>query len=115
MPTVKEEGVSIESTWKSFNKTRSRLSIKPTDRVVVVRLEASTLMLYRNERITKSYAISSSKRPYSNVANSMGTPMGLHTIAERIGAGQPAGMVFKARLPTGLHYSEVPLAEAGTG
>ena len=80
-----------------------------------MRLGASTLMLYRHERITKSYTISSSKRPYSNVANSLGTPMGLHSIAERIGAGQPAGMVFKARLPTGLHYSEVPLAEAGTG
>jgi hypothetical protein len=43
----------------------------------------------------------------------MGTPTGLHAIAERIGAGQPAGMVFKARVPTGLHHSEVPVAEGG--
>ena len=31
----------------------------------------------------------------------------LHEISERIGAGQPPGMVFKARIPTGQHYSEV--------
>jgi hypothetical protein len=45
----------------------------------------------------------------------MGTPTGLHAIAERIGAGQPAGMVFKSRMPTGLHFSEIPLDDAGTG
>lgn len=37
----------------------------------------------------------------------MGTPRGLHEIAERIGAGQPPGMVFKSRVPTGRHFSEV--------
>jgi lipoprotein-anchoring transpeptidase ErfK/SrfK len=40
------------------------------------------------------------------VKNSLGTPRGLHTIAERIGAGQPPGMVFQARRPTGQHFSE---------
>ena len=45
----------------------------------------------------------------------MGTPHGLHAIAERIGAGQPAGTVFKSRVPTGLHFSEVPMEDAGTG
>ena len=37
----------------------------------------------------------------------MGTPRGLHEIADRIGAGQPPGMVFKSRIPTGRHFSEV--------
>jgi hypothetical protein len=115
MATVKDAGVSIESSWKSFNKTRSSLSIKPTDRVVVVRLKVSTLQLYRHGRMVKSYVISSSKRPSSNQANSMGTPTGLHAIAARIGAGQPSGMVFKSRVPTGLHFSEIPVEEAGTG
>jgi lipoprotein-anchoring transpeptidase ErfK/SrfK len=56
----------------------------------------------------KSYVVSTSKRPPSNVKHSLGTPRGLHEIAERIGAGQPPGMVFKSRIPTGEHYSEVP-------
>ncbi len=55
----------------------------------------------------QSYVISTSKRPPSNIKNSLGTPRGLHEIAERIGAGQPPGMVFKSRVPTGRHYSEV--------
>jgi hypothetical protein len=44
--------------------------------------------------------------------NSLGTPRGLHEIAERIGAGQPAGTVFKSRVPTGRHFSEIPTEEA---
>ena len=41
------------------------------------------------------------------MANSLGTPRGLHEIAERIGTGQPPGMVFKSRIPTGRHFHEV--------
>jgi len=99
-------------TWESFNKTRSALGIKPTDRVIVVRLKASTLQLLCKGVVVRSYGISSSKRPSSNVANSMGTPLGLHEIAERIGSGQPSGTVFRSRMPTGLHYSEIPAGEA---
>ena len=51
--------------------------------------------------------VSTSRRPPSNVANSLGTPRGLHEIAERIGGGQPPGMVFKSRIPTGRHFSEL--------
>jgi len=56
----------------------------------------------------KSWGISTSKRPPSNVKDSLGTPRGLHEIAERIGAGQPPGMVFKSRVPIGRHYGELP-------
>lgn len=62
--------------------------------------------------LAKSYAVSTSKRPASNIKGSLGTPTGLHEIAERIGAGQPPGVVFKARIPTGRHFSEFPASEA---
>src|SRR5271167_3284446 len=115
MPTVKDAVLSIDSSWESFNKTRSALGIKHADRVLLVRIGASTLQLRRNNSIARSYVISTSKRPPSNVAGSLGTPRGLHEIAERIGAGQPAGTVFKARIPTGMHFSEVASDEAGSG
>jgi hypothetical protein len=102
----------MESTWESFNKTRSALGIKPTDRVLVVRIGVSTLQFRRKGSVVKSYPISTSRRPPSNVANSLGTPRGFHEIAERIGAGQPPGMVFKSRVPTGRHFSEFPDEEA---
>lgn len=91
-------------------KTCSYLGIKPTDRVLLVRIGTATLQFYRHGALVKSYVISTSKRPPSNVRNSLGTPRGLHEIAERIGAGQPPGMVFKSRVPTGRHYREIPSA-----
>jgi hypothetical protein len=103
MPTVKDPVFSIES----FNKSRSALGIKPTDRVLMVGIAASLLQFRRKASVVKSYIVSTSKRPPSNVANSLGTPRGLHQIAERIGGGQPCGMVFKSRVPTGKHFSEL--------
>jgi len=98
----------MDSSWESFNKTRSALGIKPADRVLLVQIGSSTLQFRRNDSVVKSYIISTSKKPPSNVAHSLGTPRGLHEIAERIGAGQPPGVVFKHRVATGHHFSELP-------
>lgn len=87
-------------------ETCARLGIKPADRVLLARISTQTMQLYRNSNPAKAYVISTSLRPPCNVKNSLGTPRGLHTIAERIGAGQPPGMVFQARRPTGRHFSE---------
>lgn len=92
-------------------KTCHRLGIKPAERIMVVRLCPSTLQLFQAGKLVKSYPVSTSKRPPSNVKDSLGTPRGLHEIAERIGDGQPPGMVFKSRVPTGRHYSEFPDAD----
>lgn len=115
MPTVKDAVFSMEAFWEPFNKTRSSLGIKQTDRVLAVRIRASTLQLFRKGKVVKSYVVSTSKRPPSNIANSLGTPLGLHEVAERIGAGQPPGMVFKSRVPTGRHFSEVAAQSPGPG
>ena len=72
-----------------------------------MRISASTLQYYLRGTLVRSYIISTSRRPPSNVKHSLGTPRGLHEIAERIGAGQPAGMVFDSRVPTGRHFSEI--------
>ncbi|MBW8780350.1 MAG: L,D-transpeptidase [Verrucomicrobia bacterium] len=99
------------SPWEWVNQTCDRLGIKPADRLLVVRIATQTLQFYRNDKLVRSYVISTSLRPPSNVKDSLGTPRGLHAIAERIGAGQPPGMVFKARVPTGRHFSELPDAD----
>jgi len=94
------------------NETCARLGIKPGERILVVRIGTATLQFFRKGALVKSYAVSTSLRPPSNIKNSLGTPWGLHEIAERIGAGQPPGTVFKSRIPTGCHFSE--LAAAGS-
>jgi hypothetical protein len=76
--------------------------------MLLVRISTATLQFFRKGALVKSYAVSTSKRPPSNIKGSSGTPSGLHEIAERIGAGQPPGTVFKSRVATGRHFSELP-------
>lgn len=102
----------MELSLESVNKTHERLGIKPTARFLLVRIGAATLQFFRQGSLVKAYPVSTSLRPPSNVKGSLGTPRGLHEIAERIGAGQPPGMVFKSRVPTGRHFSELPDATA---
>jgi hypothetical protein len=82
------------------------LGLKPTSRVIVVSIARQLLGFYRDGELAKSYVISTSVRPPSNVRDSLGTPRGLHEIAEKIGAEAPPGIVFKARVSTGRHFSE---------
>lgn len=98
----------MESPWELITKTYTRLGIKPAERVLLVRIGACTLQFLRKGEVAATYTVSTSRKPPSNIKDSLGTPRGLHEIAERIGAGQPPGMVFKARVPTGRHYFELP-------
>ncbi|MFI5357669.1 MAG: L,D-transpeptidase family protein [Opitutales bacterium] len=102
----------MEKLWKRVTKACAARGIKPTDRFLLVGIGRHTLQFLRAGEVVKSYVISTSRRAPSNVKGSLGTPRGLHAIAERIGAGQPPGMVFKARASTGRHYREIP---ASTG
>lgn len=87
------------------------LGIKPAARVMTVSIAQQLLGFHRDDMLVKSYVVSTSLRPPSNVKNSLGTPRGLHHIAERIGAGAPPGIVFKGRVSTGKHFSEFDAAE----
>src|SRR4051794_21677497 len=104
MATVKDKFFTMDSAREQVTKTCARLRIKPTARIMIVRLETQTLQFYRGDELVRSYAVSTSRRPPSNVKHSLGTPRGLHEIAERIGDGQPPGMVFKSRVSTGRHF-----------
>lgn len=112
MPTVSDD-VFI-SPWERINKACENRGIKPTERCLFVRIGTQTLQFYRCSQLLKTYVISTSARPPSNIKGSLGTPRGLHEVAERIGSGQPPGMVFQARVPTGRHYLELP-ESADTG
>ncbi len=49
----------------------------------------------------RSYSISTAEKGMGNRAESYKTPVGIHRIRQKIGGGQPQGMVFEARQPTG--------------
>jgi len=99
--------------WERVTQACARLRIKPAARVLLVSIGSSTLQFFRNGQLVKSYLVSTSRRTPSNLKGSLGTPRGLHEIVERIGGGQPIGMVFKGRSPTGQHFSELPPSEQG--
>lgn len=105
----------MDTAWELINKTCTGLGIKPTGRYLLVRMGSQTLQFYRNNELVRSYVISTSRRPPSNVQDSLGTPRGLHAIHERIGGGQPIGMAFKGRMPTGMHFSEFDTNSAAPG
>lgn len=92
------------------------VGIKPSSRALLVNIGTQTLQFYTDGSLRKAYVVSTSRRPPSNVSGSLGTPLGLHAIAEKIGAGQPPGIVFKHRVATGFHFSErEDLAEGAGG
>jgi hypothetical protein len=74
--------------------------------VVTVSIGRQLLMLFENGSLRKSYVTATSLRPPCNVKDSLGTPRGLHAVAEKVGAGTPPGIVFKNRVCTGRHFSE---------
>lgn len=65
------------------------------------------LGFFRDEALVQSYVVSTSLRPPSNVKNSLGTPRGLHQLAEKIGAGALPGTVFRNRVNLGQHFNEL--------
>ena len=87
------------------------LGIKPAERLLHVSIGRQTLWLYENRELSRTYQVSTSAKPPSNQRNSLGTPRGLHVIAERVGGGQPPGMVFRSRVPLGHHFRELSSEE----
>jgi hypothetical protein len=74
---------------------------------MTVSIARQLLGFYRDGSLVRTHVVSTSRRPPSNIKDSLGTPRGLHEIGDRIGAGAPPGTVFKGRVNIGKHYSEL--------
>ncbi len=73
---------------------------------LIASVPAQRLWHFREENLVAEYKISTSRAAPSCIKNSLGTPDGLFSVIEKIGDGVPAGTVFKARISTGMHFSE---------
>jgi len=82
------------------------LGVKRTENALVASIKDQLIVHFHKGKSVKDYPMSSSKRPPSCKENSLGTPDGLHEVCEKIGEGEPLGMVFKGRMPIGLKYDE---------
>lgn len=74
---------------------------KDTRNKMLVSVSDQRMLLLRNGRPVKSYLVSTSKFGVGSQPDSFRTPLGRMEIARKIGDGQPVGMVFKGRRPTG--------------
>ena len=89
--------------------------LAPTPFVFIVNIATQTVLLFENVagswRRGGKRNCSTSRFGIGQQAGSNCTPLGLHRVAEKIGAGEPAGTVFKARQVIG-HTSQPEFADA---
>ena len=88
-----------------------QLKVEPTEFIFTVNIAQQTAALFKNGHFVKQYSCSTSRFGIGQKENSNCTPLGLHRIAEKIGAGEPAGTVFKARAIIG-HTAQPEFADA---
>ena len=81
-----------------------------SEHCIVVSVDQQKLWFFEGEAV-REYVVSTARAGVGSVKDSLRTPLGLHRVAEKIGAGQPAGMVFKSRQPTGQVWTEGPAPE----
>jgi hypothetical protein len=103
-------------------ETCLRLHVSPTRFVLVVqagpqrmRLFEKAAVQFRSARFPeyifrRDYRISTSRFGIGQRADTNCTPLGLHRIAEKVGAGHPIGTVFRSRKAVGLTWDGEPKA-----
>ena len=77
---------------------------------IIVSVPEQRMAVYRKHDLLATFPVSTSRFALGDVPGSNGTPLGRLEIAQKIGAGQPLGMKFKSRRPTG---EIVPVNAAG--
>ena len=75
--------------------------MQTSDRRIEVTIASQQLELREGETLLRRYPISTSAYGVGSAPGSLKTPAGKFRIAEKIGHGAPAGMIFRSRLPTG--------------
>jgi L,D-transpeptidase catalytic domain len=82
-----------------------------TQFILTVNIAEQTVSLFEKDKFVNKFSCSTSRFGIGQKEGSNCTPLGLHRIAEKIGAGETAGTVFKARKVVG-HTSQPEFADA---
>jgi len=97
-PHFQSEPTSVQATSDLLQKNFSYAKAQP---FLLVNIQKQELYLVRNEAVEKTYRISSAKNGTGNAAGSGKTPLGVHRIAEKIGAGAKLNTIFTGRKNSG--------------
>ena len=114
------EGYRTPKRWRHPRELRSpgllwacrRWHVSLTRFVLTVNVATQQLVLFefchRQYVLRRRYRASTSRFGTGQQSGSYQTPLGLHRVAEKIGAGQPIGTVFKSREAVGLTWQGEP-------
>ena len=91
----------ITKTTKILQNQYQKISI---DKYLVVHTSKQKIYLVENNNVCFESFVSTSKNGLGNEDSSFKTPVGLHSVKEKIGYEQPKYTIFKARQPTKLKY-----------
>lgn len=101
------EGYRMEtSQLNRIYKNLLKFSIDPGELFLVQSIETQTLLVCKKDTIIERYNASTSRFGNGNRENSFKTPLGVHRIKEKIGAGAPVGRIFKERVDTGIDWDQ---------
>ena len=95
----------------NFTPVCEKNGIAPTQFILIVNVAEQTVSLFEQNKFIKIFHCSTSRFGIGQTEGSNRTPLGLHRIAEKIGAGERAGTVFKSRKVIG-HTSQPEFADA---
>jgi len=95
---------------KEVTERLKGLSLPLAEDCIVVSIDQQKLWHFSGSDC-ETYVVSTARAGRGCVQDSLQTPVGLHQVAEKIGDGAQAGMVFKARQPTGRLAAEWPTPE----
>jgi hypothetical protein len=94
-----------------FVAARERNSIAPSRFTLTVSIASQTVSLFEGSKLVKEFPCSTSRFGIGQKEGSNCTPLGLHRVVGKIGAGVKAGTVFKGRKVVG-HTSQQEYADA---
>ena len=118
--------MNAEQTLQNCLRRCQELGVAPTQFIFAASVATQSARLFEQTgdcgaqrtaapyQAAKEVRISTSKFGIGQIAGSNQTPLGLHRIAEKIGAGCPAGTVFKSRQVVGHLNDGLPLESITT-
>ena len=106
------EGYRMETTRlnRIYKKLQTFLA-DPAELFLVQSIEAQRLFVCVKDTIIEQYEDSTSRFGNGIRENSFKTPLGLHRITEKLGAGAPAGRIFKGRKDTGADWDQYSIED----
>lgn len=88
-------------TIQYIQKLKQDYKYLDSDPLILISAKTQKLYLVQNQKVQKTYSISTSAKGIGAKAGSDQTPPGIHVIDQKFGAGAPLGTIFQGRVNQG--------------